>query len=252
MHLTFTAPAFLCTAERITAIWALLRLRHPPLAAIVVANDWVYDDVRFSYTPPTSPWQALAEAAQTLSIGRQSKHEVLDAYLNGDRTLGDSKLSCLVVASVDDEEKEIREYDWMMCAAHFLGDGMALHRSADDFFTLLAGNKSAEERRGWSTEELEGLVKTEWEKRWGSGREDFLKNVSKVIYSCSCIYSSPTAQSNVLPLAIEDTLPPLKGKFRKAAAKVDFRLSQDKSIVCSLNKSEIYYDKHLPGWAHAS
>jgi hypothetical protein len=48
----------------------------------------------------------------------------------------------------------------MICAAHFLGDGMALHQFANDFFGLLGGDKTIAE--------LEAQLKEELSSRWGA------------------------------------------------------------------------------------
>ena len=45
LHLGFNAPEHLVTRERVRAVWAILRLRHPLLAAHAQMHD--YDDVRF-------------------------------------------------------------------------------------------------------------------------------------------------------------------------------------------------------------
>lgn len=50
------------------------------------------------------------------------------------------------------------DFEFMLCAAHFIGDGMALHATANDFFGLLGSEKS--------NEELEALAAGEWKNRW--------------------------------------------------------------------------------------
>ena len=68
---------------------------------------------------------------------------LLDGYLNGERTLSDERLSYLVVSTPEgefnssDPEHE-QEYDFWLFSTHFLGDGMALHTTANEFFNLLA------------------------------------------------------------------------------------------------------------------
>lgn len=68
---------------------------------------------------------------------------ILDTYLNGPRTLSDDILSFLLVSTPsstfqrgDDEQ----EYDFHLFSTHFLGDGMALHTTANEFFTLLSSS----------------------------------------------------------------------------------------------------------------
>lgn len=70
---------------------------------------------------------------------------LIDAYLNGVRTLSNDRLSYLIISSdcentnvsTDHSLKSVKNYDLMICATHFLGDGMALHQFANDFFVLL-------------------------------------------------------------------------------------------------------------------
>ena len=47
LHLGFTAPRHLASHPRVCIVWAILRVRHPPLAAR--AEMHAYDDVRFVY-----------------------------------------------------------------------------------------------------------------------------------------------------------------------------------------------------------
>ena len=51
------------------------------------------------------------------------------------------------------------EYELLICAAHFIGDGMALHQFANDLFGMLGGTSSQEE--------LDQLVSNEWKQHWG-------------------------------------------------------------------------------------
>jgi len=72
---------------------------------------------------------------------------LIDAYLNGARTLSNDHLSYLIISSdctnlntnipTGHSLESVKHYDLMICATHFLGDGMALHQLANDFFVLL-------------------------------------------------------------------------------------------------------------------
>jgi hypothetical protein len=105
--------------------------------------------------------------------------DLLEWYLNGPRTLSNERLSYLVVSrtptledqlptppstpsnSVDSPAADgdrVVNFELFICAAHFIGDGMALHQFANDFFGLL-GSAS-------SPEELEHIVADEWKQRW--------------------------------------------------------------------------------------
>jgi len=96
----------------------------------------------------------------------------------------------------------LAEYEFFLCATHFLGDGMALHQCANNFFTLLGS--------GNTQSELITILNNEWHAR-----------VGKI-----------TDESGVLPRCLEDKLPlPLQpGRFREAAAQVDFQNSQQKLV----------------------
>ncbi|OBZ78702.1 hypothetical protein A0H81_01213 [Grifola frondosa] len=221
LHLGFRAPGQFVRRERVSAVWAILRLRHPLMCARVEMHG--YDDVRFVYDAPLSPEDAFADADANLEYRRQSKDELIDAYLNGSRTLSDSRLSYLIISvpkedvamptpprtpspsrtareiAVPPEDEAERQFELLICAMHFLGDGMALHQFANDFFSLLGSEKS--------DVELNAVLAQEWQNRWGN-----------------------TDQDNVLPPALEDNMPLPDVGFRRAAANVDFQLSQQKLV----------------------
>ena len=100
--------------------------------------------------------------------------ELIDAYLNGDRTLSNDRLSYLIISSdsantnipTDHSPESVKNYDLLICATHFLGDGMALHQFANDFFVIL-GSPTDE------TALLEKLT-TDWS-------EKFTNTLDKVI-----------------------------------------------------------------------
>ena len=75
--------------------------------------------------------------------------ELIDAFLNGPRTLSNGRLSYLVVSSDDKGQDRERNYDFLICATHFVSDGTALNSLANDFFGLLGStldDKSLEEK----------------------------------------------------------------------------------------------------------
>jgi len=101
--------------------------------------------------------------------------------LNGDRTLSNTRLSCLTISRTPNDDlypsppatpstatvtsaleafdgERVHNYEWLLCAAHFVGDGMALHATGNEFFALLGGSMS--------DEELRELAALEWTKRW--------------------------------------------------------------------------------------
>jgi len=206
LHLGFRAPSRLVEQGRVSLVWAIMRLRHPLLASKVKMND--YDDVRFMYDVPLSPEAAWLGASQNLEYRIQSKDALIDAYLNGARTLSNDRLSYLIVSSdyypntnIPTDNNHVKNYDLMICATHFLGDGMALHQFANDFFVLLGSCMD-------ETALLEKLT-GEWSEK----------------------YTNAIAKFPTLPSAMEDRLPVAPGgKFYAIASVVDFNLSQQQVI----------------------
>jgi hypothetical protein len=153
-----------------------------------------YDDVRFMYVAcshqlvtvfditdrylvPRSVEHALDLADLNLEYRAQAKDgkilqapgvhmfdemtiELIDSYLNGPRTLSNDRLSYLVVSphmSPTDSTENTGDCDFLICATHFLGDGMALHQFANDFFSLLGSSST--------TSDLAMLLSKEWHTR---------------------------------------------------------------------------------------
>ncbi|KZV74818.1 hypothetical protein PENSPDRAFT_681526 [Peniophora sp. CONT] len=220
LHLGFKAPHRLVHRERISVVWALLRLQHPLLASHIRMHS--YDDIRFVYRPPGSPDAALRDADEQLEWKYEAKDELIDTYLNGPRTLSATRLSYLIIshtpssdpypsppqtptASVDvaamQSVEELHDFSFFLAAVHSIGDGMALHAFANDFFCLLGSSKSVQE--------LNGLLVAEWEKRWASPLSDKL---------------------TALPPSYEESLMVETSAFRRAVGRVDFETVQNKQI----------------------
>ncbi|KAI9512519.1 hypothetical protein F5148DRAFT_973486 [Russula earlei] len=226
LHLGFKGPKRLVHLPRVRAVWAILRMRHPLLASRVVMRT--YDDVRFVFRPPASPEDALADAESQLEYRHQSKDELIESYLNGPRTLSNERLSYLIVSHAPsvhgqlptppstpgnpaDEStvsteglasgNRVFDYELFICAAHFIGDGMALHQFGNDFFCLVGGASSQEE--------LDKLVADEWKQRWGR-----------------------TLPSDIpaLPASVDENLGTEENPFRRAAGTIDFQNSLDRQI----------------------
>ncbi|PCH33967.1 hypothetical protein WOLCODRAFT_135419 [Wolfiporia cocos MD-104 SS10] len=221
LHLGFHAPERLVRRPRVRTVYAILRLRHPMLSARVEMHD--YDDVRFVYDAPSSVEDVLDDAEANLEYRHQSKDELIDTYLNGPRTLSNTRLSYLIlsqptdsllptpprtpspsnsgsdVQQLHDAEDVVpgeHSYELLICAMHFLGDGMALHQFANDFFGLLGSEKD--------DAELEAVLEAEWRSRW----------------------ENDAPETSVLPSCLEDHLPVSSSRFRRVAASIDFQLSQ--------------------------
>ncbi|KAF8807859.1 hypothetical protein BYT27DRAFT_7189949 [Phlegmacium glaucopus] len=207
LHLGFRAPSHLIGSSRISLVWAIMRVRHPLLASKVKMNS--YDDVRFVYDTPLSPEAAWLEASRNVEYRSQSKDALIDAYLNGSRTLSNDRLSYLIINSdctnknipTDYSQDLAKDCDLMICATHFLGDGMALHQFANDFFVLLVSCVD------------EGALLERLTAEWSEKCTDAFAKL-------------PT-----LPSAMEDRLPPAPaGRLRQIASVVDFNVNQRKVI----------------------
>ena len=114
----------------------------------------------------------------TLQTSERKFAELIDSYLNGPRTLSNTRLSYLILSKSiahpsptipsppptpspsahtsalgngeqalfeQDASQMTYQHDLLICAMHFLGDGMALHQFANDFFGLLGGLESDEQ-----------------------------------------------------------------------------------------------------------
>ncbi|KAF4623417.1 hypothetical protein D9613_002249 [Agrocybe pediades] len=198
LHLGCTVSSYLVSRQRVSLAWAIMRVRHPLLASCVKMNS--YEDIVFSYTAPKAFGEAIESADRSLEYRLQSKDELIDSYLNGPRTLSNERLSYLIVSTTDRGDGVEKDYDFLICATHFLGDGMALHQFANDFFSLL-----------------------------GSSADDALLKanlLSELAVRCFEKEKGPT-----LPSCMEDRLPaPCTKGFSKAAARVDFNESQERLI----------------------
>ncbi|TRM66058.1 hypothetical protein BD626DRAFT_486622 [Schizophyllum amplum] len=216
LHLGFNAPAELVRRSRVRLVWAILRLRHPLLASRIDMRD--YEDIRFVYAPPPTLAAALEDADQAMDYRAGDKDALIDEYLNGPRTLHNDRISYLILSDTagtalptppaspgpHDSAANSRprpNHDLLICATHFLGDGMALHTFANDFFGLIGG--SANEG------ELSELLNETW---------------------CTAIKRAMDGKGT-LPASTEDRFPPSSGsRLRRVAEKVDFQRNQEKQI----------------------
>ncbi|GAA5859673.1 hypothetical protein JCM8547_006187 [Rhodosporidiobolus lusitaniae] len=159
LHLGFKARSDLMNPDRVLDVWTEIVSRHALLASSVEFAD--YYDIRFRYEPPKTAAEARIKASSLLDLRTNQDGKVLlDAYLNGPRTLSDDRLAYLVIStpestfsSRDDEQ----EYDFFLFSTHFLGDGMALHTTANEFFTLLGGSPSEALQDGVEGKNIEAL-----------------------------------------------------------------------------------------------
>jgi hypothetical protein len=124
----------------------------------------------------------------------------------------------------------ILDYELLMCAAHFIGDGMALHQFAGDFFRLL--------NSATSQEELDQLVSDEWKQHWGQALPPDVR------FSHYRIFIPPAEyrQSHALPASLEENLGPEQNPFRRAIGLVDFQNNLDRQIVCCREQIFLHSD----------
>ncbi|GAB1520973.1 hypothetical protein RhiTH_004062 [Rhizoctonia solani] len=157
LHLGFQAPPELISPQRVHAIWAVQRLRHPLLASRVNAPD--ASCARFEYDILATVDEALRLAAEESSLTSSSKDDLLSNYLNGPRLLSAWRTSFLII-SRDPERKD--EWHLVLCAMHCIGDGMALHTCANEIMLLLGA--------GGNVDELKRVVGLELDKQNGLPR----------------------------------------------------------------------------------
>ena len=161
---------------------------------------------------------------------------LIDSYLNGPRTLSNTRLSHIIIATPHSdsiptpplspagtdassvpEQPAGKQHDILICAMHFLGDGMALHQFANDFFGLLGSEKT--------DIELRQQLDEEWETRWGTPASD-VSLPPRFHNEVTLIFSKDV----ILPRALEDNIPVKWTKMRQAAAHVDFLMSQERLV----------------------
>jgi len=123
-------------------IWALLLLSHPLLSSKIRSSS--YQNVTFNYTRPSTFDQALNIADDLFNhFDKSQRIDLIDEYLNGNRTLSNERLGMLFLKNNDKDEWEI-----MLTATHFLGDGMALHTLMNQFYILLSSTKTIKDLEG--------------------------------------------------------------------------------------------------------
>ncbi|KIO16701.1 hypothetical protein M407DRAFT_85718 [Tulasnella calospora MUT 4182] len=211
MCVSFRAPRHLFAKRRVLATWALLLLRHPLLAASVIAPpanpfETDYSDARFSYAAPSSPADIMRKAGALAKFQKDVPvDEVFNAFVNGKRILGADRLSYLILTENHSNTDDHAEYILFICSTHSTGDSVAFHLLANDFFTIIAGTKIGSR---CTATDLEELVRKEWQARWGSG-----------------------STRVVLPPPVEDRLPLARSMLRKAVGKVDFLNRAREQIV---------------------
>ncbi|GAA5875905.1 hypothetical protein JCM16303_004038 [Sporobolomyces ruberrimus] len=194
LHIGFQAPSHLVTEDRIHKIWKTLLARHTLLWSTVEFRD--YRDIHFVNRLPQGEAEFDEIARSRLQLKpRTTSEEILVDYLNGERTLSDDKLASLVISTPEPtfgkKGDETQEFDFFLYSTHFLGDGMALHSTANEFFTLLASENvpvrvatplNADRNLSHLPPALESEIETspDWGKTaWSAAKVDFERNEAK-------------------------------------------------------------------------
>ncbi|KIK55429.1 hypothetical protein GYMLUDRAFT_175669 [Collybiopsis luxurians FD-317 M1] len=181
LHASFTtkSKSIIMDPSRIALCWAITRSRHPLLMSKVRKR----------------------QRSTPASINGQLS-ELISNYLNGPRTLSDERMSYLVIStsslSTETDDADEGDYDLLMCAPHFIGDGASLHQCTHEFITLLASAQSSQNLKQKLTQPL----------NWVRER----------------------ANVDLLPPALESRLSVPSSRLAKAAAKVNYLQSMHNEI----------------------
>ncbi|BGP21602.1 2-methylcitrate dehydratase [Rhodotorula toruloides] len=203
LHIGFNALSSLMHPERLLDIWKELLRRHTLLASAIEFKD--YYNIRFCYDPPATPLEARKKARSLMEIrvGEDAQSQ-LSTYLNGPRTLSDQRLAYIVISTpkatfTSPDSSAEQEYDFFLFSTHFLGDGMALHATANEFFTLLAEGSPMEDvagvepKNGEAKERIDAsklaqamesklVTKEDWGKMgWSAAKVEYANEQAKLV-----------------------------------------------------------------------
>ncbi|GAA5997421.1 uncharacterized protein JCM10292_000251 [Rhodotorula paludigena] len=225
LHIGFKARASLMKPERVLDVWTELTTKHRLLGSSIVFRD--YHDIRFRYDVPLNSAETRAKAASLLElVTEQDPQTVRSEYLNGARLLSDSRLAYLIISTPEpsftpaeadlavDAERE-QDYDLFLLSTHFIGDGMALHTTANEFFTLLASEQGDE---ALPCQHIEAVLAARGDKPTPPGTES--------------TGDDAVEEARTLAPAMESKLvvPATWGKMGWSAAKVEFANEQAKLV----------------------
>ncbi|KAJ6572044.1 hypothetical protein B0H19DRAFT_675942 [Mycena capillaripes] len=193
LHLAIRAPTRCFRAERVQLAWSLIRRKSPLLMSKVLVDGDDLSTARFCFSPPSTSEIAIQDATTALRFCHETKNELISAYMDGRRILSNDYISYLVISEPESShDDDTSQYDILMCAPHFIGDGTALHQSTHELICLLTSEKSDAELR----EELE-------------------KSQNWV---------------DVLPLSVESRLSPPSSALGKAACKINYLQTLSREI----------------------
>ncbi|KAF9554294.1 hypothetical protein CPC08DRAFT_713036 [Agrocybe pediades] len=157
LHIAFSVSVASMDPERVARAWAIIYKRHPLLLCKVACEEHPRMPY-FLFVPPKDVNQAVQEARNSLTLNSKSKDELIFEYMNGPRSLSDNSISSLTISTSDISVSTSQaQYDLLMCAPHFLGDGTSLDIATHDLLTLLAGPLSNAELENELAEENDWL-----------------------------------------------------------------------------------------------
>ncbi|KAJ7512508.1 hypothetical protein B0H11DRAFT_484253 [Mycena galericulata] len=143
LHLSLRAPKHYFRVERVRIAWSLIRRKNPLLMSKVIVDEDDLGSARFLFSPPLTPESAIEEAEMALHWGHETKEELISTYMDGPRKLSNEYLSYLVISEGENAPgSDVSEYNILMCAPHFIGDGTALHQSTHELLYLVTSNKT--------------------------------------------------------------------------------------------------------------
>ncbi|KAJ7636962.1 hypothetical protein FB45DRAFT_789120 [Roridomyces roridus] len=184
LFLAFRSPSRYLRAERVEIAWSIIRRNNPLLMCKALADE---DNPRLSFSPPPTTEAALQEAASALHWSRANRDELISEYMDGPRKLSNDYLSYLIIS-----EQGTDEWNLLMCAPHFIGDGTALHQSTHELLALLSSEKT-------DAELIEQL-------------------------------STPKIWIDLLPPSVESRLPVPRSRFARAVCKINYLQALSKEI----------------------
>ncbi|KAJ6495393.1 hypothetical protein C8R45DRAFT_1095028 [Mycena sanguinolenta] len=203
------APPSLVSPMRVRIAWAILRLRHSLMACRVEMLPGCYDEAHFTLTPPSSPSQALAEASTCVRFSDDmTGPELLNAFLNGPRTLSSNCLSRVDVLCRGPVSSGVHEFHLDFKFLHMMNDALTIFKTQNIMFELLGG--SATPGGPIRTDaELAKVLEHEWLLRWGPQRH---------------------AHDAIVPATEVRIMGLPQSKFQEAAWRVDNQNIQKRSI----------------------
>ncbi|KAF8217762.1 hypothetical protein K438DRAFT_1795604 [Mycena galopus ATCC 62051] len=193
LHLAVRAPTHYFREQRVRIAWSLIRRKNPLLMSKVLVDGSDLGTARFIFCPPSTPEKAIDEAATALRFSQETKLELISTYMDGPRVLSNEYLSYLIISeSQNSSDKDVSQYDILMCAPHFIGDGTSLHQSTHELLCLLTSDKTDAEL----VEEL--VVAQNW--------------------------------TDILPANVESRLSAPSSAFGKAACKINYLQALSREI----------------------